>query len=114
MIQGSILNTTLLSIFIDPLLLRLSLLADAKIDNLKVLVNLEHVIRVTVQNEISIVYNWSRTTEIPLLIEKSVVIHYYINNSRNQYYYEERKLPSLVAFEQYPDATYGELVATVA
>ena len=97
----------------------LVLLAGAYADDLKLMANLDHITRVIVQSEISIIYDWSRTIDMPLSIMKSLVIHNGANNSCYQYYCEERALPSLVTFVNLGivrcfDAIYGEQIATVA
>ena len=112
-IQGSVLSTTLFSIFINSLLRRLGLVAGSYADHLKLMINLDHVTRVIVQIEISIIYDWSATMDMSLSIEKSLVIHYGTNNPYYQYYCEERELPSSVTFVdlgvvRYSDATYSE------
>ena len=57
--------------------------------------------------------------DVPLSIEKSLVIHYGTNNLCYQYYCEERELPSSVTFVDIDvvrcsNATYSEQVTTVA
>ena len=81
--------------------------------------NLDHVTRVIVQSEISIVYNCSRTMDMPLSMKKSFVIHYGTNNPCYQYYCEEREMPSSVTFVDHgvarsSNTTYSEQVGTVA
>ena len=71
------------------------------------------------QSEISIIYNWFRTMDMPLSIEKSLVKHYGTNNPCHQCYCEERELPSPITFVDFDivrcfHATYSEQVATVA
>ena len=46
--------------------------------------NLDHVTKVIVRIEISIVYDLSRTIDRPLSIEKSYVIHYETKNPLDQ------------------------------
>ncbi len=64
-IQSSIFSVMSFSIFIDSLLRQLGLNAGTYADDLEVMRNLEHITRIFVQSEISIVYDLSKANNMP-------------------------------------------------
>ena len=75
-IQGSVLSTSMFTIFIDPLLRHLDQQASAHAEELKFLANLKQVVKDNVNRNVTRVYEWSVEMDMPLSIKWSLVMHY--------------------------------------
>ena len=84
-IQGSCLGPTLFNIFLDRLLNDLDILAGAYADDLKFTANLVHHSYIKIQSNINRVNDWSVAMDMPLSIEKCLVLHCGLNNPQYQY-----------------------------
>ena len=102
-VQGTVLGPTLFTVFIDPLLSRLNeripSMSFAFADNVKFVSETRKAPSVKAQLAIDIVKEWSDEQEMPLNVEKSLVLHCGIENPRNQYKLSSHNMPATAQFK---------------
>ena len=118
-IQGSSLGPILFNIFLDGLLNDLDIPASAYADDLKFIANLVRHSFVKIQSNINRVYDWSVAMDMPLSIEKCLVLHCGSNNPQYQYQCGSGVLSATdsaadLGITRSADGTYSEHISTVA
>ena len=118
-IQGSSAGPILFTVFIDSLFQKIKLPAFAFADDVKLVGNLSSFDTATIQECVSMVYDWSCNMHMPPCLDKCAVVHYGANNINASYLCGDCSIPSVnlwvdLGVTRTSDTSYKDYVAVVA
>ena len=118
-IQGSSAGPILFTVFIDSLFKKIKLPAFAFADDVKFVGDLSSYDTATIQECVSVVYDWSCNMHMPLCLDKCAVVHYGANIINASYQCGDCSIPSVnlwvdLGVTRTSDTSYKDHVAVVA